>query len=93
MQYTDSQNQYIAEQEYEDYSIGDPILIEDDQTTIGYVSEIEDTASGFQAYVVTDVKLPEHPTEADYAKVKHVTMLYRDSSGFNEILEKPVDVR
>ncbi len=41
---------------------------------------------------MTDVKLPKNSTEADYDKVSHVTMLYRGSSGFNEVLEKPWDV-
>ncbi|MGT2965605.1 hypothetical protein BU200_10315, partial [Streptococcus acidominimus] len=94
IEYTDKQNEQIAKQEYEPYEIGEPLRIGtgENKTTIGYVSEIEDTASGFQAYVVTDVKLPENPSQADYDKVKHVTMLYRGSSGFNEFLEKPWDV-
>ncbi|MGT2965620.1 hypothetical protein BU200_10445, partial [Streptococcus acidominimus] len=91
--YTDYQNKQIAQKEYEkNIRIGQELTIDRGKTTIGYVSEIEDTASGFQAYIVTDVKLPENPSQADYDKVKHVTMLYRGSSGFNEFLEKPWDV-
>lgn len=45
--------------------------------TVGYVSEIKDSSSGLQVYVVTDIKLPEQPTAADYEKVTHVTLLYR----------------
>lgn len=93
--YSDYQNMLIAQQEYnDDLSVGVPVKIgsRTDKVTIGYVSEIEDTASGFQAYVVTDVKLPENPSQTDYDKVKHVTMLYRGSSGFNEFVEKPWDV-
>ncbi|MDG3132727.1 DUF2974 domain-containing protein [Streptococcus suis] len=41
---------------------------------------------------MTDIKLPEQPTAADYEKVIHVTLLYRGFTGFNEIVDKPVDV-
>lgn len=57
---TDEQRQRIAEEEYEKHTVGSPVLIDDDNSefSIGYVSQIEDSISGFQAYVVTDVKLP-----------------------------------
>lgn len=91
---TDEQRQRIAEEEYEKHTVGSPVLIDDDNSefSIGYVSQIEDSISGFQAYVVTDVKLPPHPTKADYAQVKHVTMLYRGSTGPDQWQKHPVDV-
>lgn len=48
--------------------------------------------SGLQVYVVTDIQLPEHPTSEDYAKVKRVTVLYRGSTGLNELPAHPIDV-
>ncbi|MGT2964948.1 hypothetical protein [Streptococcus acidominimus] len=55
--YSDHQNMFISQQEYNnDLSIGEPVTIGEDaeEITIGYVSEIEDIASGFQAYVVVE---------------------------------------
>ncbi|MBF0819818.1 hypothetical protein [Streptococcus acidominimus] len=53
--YTDYQRQQIANEEYNlSLREGEPVTIDRGKTTIGYVSEIEDTASGFQAYVVTE---------------------------------------
>ncbi|VEF09423.1 Uncharacterised protein [Streptococcus equi subsp. zooepidemicus] len=91
---TDEQRQRIAEREYEEYKVGSPVIVKDSNSKffIGYVSQIEDSISGFQAYVVTDVKLPPHPTKADYAQVKHVTMLYRGSTGPDQWQKHPVDV-
>lgn len=57
---TDEQRQRVAEREYEEYKVGSPVIVKDSNSKffIGYVSQIEDSISGFQAYVVTDVKLP-----------------------------------
>ena len=85
--YTDEQRVLIAKQEYEDYKLGDPVIIQakdtvdptDKDITVGYVAEVIHHPTGADVYVVTDVKLPENPTDADRAKVKQVTMLYQGS--------------
>ena len=85
--YTDEQHVLIAKHEYEEHSIGDPIVIRakdtvdptDKDITVGYVSEVIHHPTGADVYVVTDVKLPKNPTDADRAKVKQVTMLYQGS--------------
>ena len=82
--YTDEQNVLIAQKEYEKYSVNDEVFINDKNTgkdiTVGYVAEVIHHNTGADVYVVTDVKLPENPTEADRAKVKRVTMLYQGST-------------
>lgn len=78
--YNDYHREQIAKQEYEPYITGKKVKIDDGyggKITVGYVSEIKDSSSGLQVYVVTDIKLPEQPTAADYEKVTHVTLLYR----------------
>lgn len=85
--YTDEQRVLIAKQEYEDYKLGDPVIIQakdtvdptDKNITVGYVAEVIHHPTGADVYVVTDIELPENPTDADRAKVKQVTMLYQGS--------------
>ena len=85
--YTDEQHVLIAKQEYKKHKIGDPIVIEakdtvdptDKDITVGYVAEVIHHPTGADVYVVTDVKLPKNPTDADRAKVTQVTMLYQGS--------------
>lgn len=90
--YTDYQRQQIAEVEYiQGLKIGQPVTIDEGATTIGYVAEIEKTGSGFKAYVITDIKLPEHPTQKDFDRVNQVTMLYEGSTASFESVEKGWD--
>lgn len=78
----------IAKQEYKKHKIGDPIVIEakdtvdptDKDITVGYVAEVIHHPTGADVYVVTDVKLPKNPTDADRAKVTRVTMIYQGST-------------
>nr|WP_249093255.1 hypothetical protein [Streptococcus equi] len=60
MIFTDEQRKEIAAEGYEEHTVGSPVIVKDSNSKffIGYVSQIEDSISGFQAYVVTDVKLP-----------------------------------
>ena len=85
--YTDEQHVLIAKQEYKKHKVGDPVIIngsdtidpEDGDITVGYVAEVIHHYTGADVYVITDIELPENPTEADRAKVKRVTMLYQGS--------------
>lgn len=71
-QYTESQLLEISRQQYDSLNRTDPITINNKKTVIGYVSEINNKASGEQSYVITDVQLPPDPTPEDLAKVKTV---------------------
>ena len=95
LRYSDFQKQEIAKQEYEYYRMHQSVVIDDGlggKLIIGYVSEIENTLSGFQAYLVTDIKMPTNPTPEDYAKVNKVTMLYRGSTTPDKLFVEPGDV-
>ncbi|MGT2741674.1 hypothetical protein ACVRXX_00005, partial [Streptococcus plurextorum] len=73
--YTDYHRQQIAKQEYEPYVEGKEVKIDDGQggkITIGYVAEVEQSGSGFKAYVITDIKLPKNPTQAQLDQVGQV---------------------
>ncbi|MBF0819861.1 hypothetical protein [Streptococcus acidominimus] len=52
--FTNHEHMEIAMAEYNSYEIGKDVRISNDTQLVGYVSEIEDTASGFQAYVVVE---------------------------------------
>lgn len=89
--YTDEQRQKIAEEEYEDYDVGDKVTVGSGsgKIVVGYVSGVEDTGSGFKAYTVTDIKLPKNPTQKDLDRVGYVTMLYQGSTGIDKTLNQP----
>ncbi|MGT2743683.1 hypothetical protein ACVRXX_10465 [Streptococcus plurextorum] len=91
--YTDEQRQKIAELEYRSYSEGEPVIIKDNgkEITIGYVAEVERSGSGFKAYVITDIKLPKHPTQAQLDRVGQVTMLYEGSTASGDTPQKALD--
>ncbi|MBF0780365.1 MULTISPECIES: hypothetical protein [unclassified Granulicatella] len=77
--YSDYEHQQIAEKEYDNYNIGNRIMINKEKDLVGYVSEIKNKLSGENTYIVTDIKLPDTPTTDHLAKVGHVTLLYQGS--------------
>lgn len=46
----------------------------------GYVSEVNHKKSGEDSYVITDIQMPENPTDEDFAKVKNITILFQGST-------------
>ncbi|MGT2742719.1 hypothetical protein ACVRXX_05415, partial [Streptococcus plurextorum] len=72
--YTDIQRELITKESYKDYEFGDPVQIgsKGEKITIGYVAEVEQSGSGFKAYVITDIKLPKNPTQAQLDQVGQV---------------------
>lgn len=83
--YTDQQRELITRAEYKDYQYGEEVVNASEhgqrgKLTIGYVAEVEQTGSGFKAYVITDIKLPKNPTQEQLDKVSQVTMLYEGST-------------
>ncbi|EOI02654.1 hypothetical protein UAY_00901 [Enterococcus moraviensis ATCC BAA-383] len=79
--YSDEQRVDIAKEEYAEYKEGQPAMIDEGATTIGYVSKVvNNKETGEQAYIITDVELPNNPTPEQAASVNNVTVIYRGSS-------------
>lgn len=74
--YTEKQKKMIANQEYTNYKLGEPVKIGNKRKIIGYVSDVVNDGTGQNAYVITD-----KPTSSSASSVKHVTILYQGSSG------------
>ncbi|MGT2743741.1 hypothetical protein ACVRXX_10850, partial [Streptococcus plurextorum] len=59
--------------------------------TIGYVAEVEQSGSGFKAYVITDIKLPKNPTQAQLDQVGQVfriNSVKSSKSGFEALIDQ-----
>lgn len=81
MSFSDLQRVDIAKNEYKNYKEGQDVYIDDGATKIGYVSKVVNNKdTGEQSYIITDIKLPDNPTQAQLASVKNVTVLYRGST-------------
>ncbi|TYC47884.1 hypothetical protein ESZ50_11050 [Weissella muntiaci] len=79
---TDLENQKIAQQGYASYDVGDSVAIRVNgkREQVGYVIEKIDDASGQQAYIIADQKLPANPSKDQLDSVKNVSVIYRGSS-------------
>ncbi len=87
--YTDKQLVDLANKEYDpNNKVGERVFIDDGQTFIGHISEVNHEAWGEDSYVVTDEKIPENPSAEDYAKVKNVTILYEGSTA--KLISHPI---
>lgn len=70
----------ISLQQYKEVIVGEEVKVDFFKNKVGYVSEINHKNSGEDSYVVTDIKLPENPTEEDLAKVKNITIFFQGST-------------
>lgn len=77
--YTDKEKLEITNLEYKDYIRGAEVAYSQDKI-VGYVSEVNHKKSGEDSYVITDIPMPENPTEEDFAKVKNITILFQGST-------------
>ncbi|MDA9471182.1 hypothetical protein [Enterococcus sp. 5H] len=90
--YNDKERKEIAELEYSDLTIEQELRTQSKDKTIGYVSQVNDKATGEQSFVVTDKYVSPTAPLSEREKVKEVTVLYRGSTGIDKTLEQPVDV-
>ena len=77
--YTDKEKLEITNLEYNDYIRGAEVAYSHDKI-VGYVSEVNHKKSGEDSYVITDIPMPENPTDEDFAKVKNITILFQGST-------------
>lgn len=88
---TDKQRMILSLRQYEVMTERQEVYLEGEDI-FGYVSEVNHKASGEDSYVITDIKMPENPTEEDLAKVKNVTILFQGSTfDFSKLKETLVD--
>ncbi|TYC47859.1 hypothetical protein ESZ50_10925 [Weissella muntiaci] len=89
---TDKENVELARVEYQNIKKNGAVKINVDgkPTTIGFVVDKIDDATGQQAYVVADSQLPSNPTNEQLNAIKQTTILYRGSS-FNVSLDAAND--
>ncbi|CYV83475.1 Uncharacterised protein [Streptococcus suis] len=85
--YLDEPNLQIAMTEYNDISKGREVKDQYDRS-IGYVTLDFDNENGNGEQVYAVVKDPNLPED----QVTEVTVLFRGSTGPNEVLSKPADV-
>ena len=67
----------ISLQQYKKAVVGKEVKVDFFKNTVGYVSEVNHKDSGEDSFVVTDIKLPENPTEQDFANVKYNNIFSR----------------
>ncbi|MBL3717242.1 hypothetical protein GHK52_10610, partial [Lactococcus garvieae] len=92
MSYTDKEYVQIAQQEYEQFDVGNSVTIGEgvNKKTIGYVSEvINNPKTGEQTYIVTD----GNPKTQKPEDVKKVTFLNQGSTGLDKTLQNPGEVK
>ncbi|EKQ3612522.1 hypothetical protein P4507_001549 [Enterococcus faecalis] len=78
--YSGKERVKIAENEYNEFKIKDPVTINNDSKTIGEVSQVFDKPTGEQSFVITDHYVSPTAPLSEREKVKEVTILYRGST-------------
>ncbi|MEY8538432.1 hypothetical protein AALM99_08265 [Lactococcus muris] len=90
MAYSDKERLDVAKMEYRSYKKGDPVKINNNSKTIGYVSEvINNQKTGEQTYIITD----GNPKTQKPEDVKNVTFLNQGSTGIDKTLQNPGEVK
>ncbi|PZL76470.1 hypothetical protein CI088_02790, partial [Enterococcus plantarum] len=90
MGYSDKENVDIAQMEYRSYKEGDPVKINNNGTTIGYVSKVvNDKKTGEQAFIITD----GDPKVQKPSEVNNVTVLYQGSTSPEKIGSQAGEVK
>ena len=76
--YTDEKRFQIFKRQYENNVLNKPIMINEGNEFVGYISHIVDDSkgSGLQEYVITDNYVPINASYEERLGVKDVTILY-----------------
>lgn len=76
---TDKQRMLLSLRQYDVMTERQAVYLEG-EVIYGYVSEVNHKKSGEDSYVITDIPMPENPTEEDFARVKNITILFQGST-------------
>ncbi|PZL77414.1 hypothetical protein CI088_01665, partial [Enterococcus plantarum] len=88
--FTDEQRVEIAKQEYKDLKINKKVTINNNDTTIGYVSKVvNNKETGEQAFIITD----GNPKVQKPSEVNNVTVLYQGSTSPEKIGSQAGEVK
>lgn len=78
--YSDKERVEIANNEYSDFKIEDPVTINNDSENVGYVSQVNDKPTGEQSFVITNDYVSSTASLKERETVREVTVLYRGST-------------
>ena len=76
---TDKQRMFLSLRQYDVMTERQEVYL-DGEDIYGYVSEVNHKKSGEDSYVITDIPMPENPTDEDFARVKNITILFQGST-------------
>ena len=63
---TDKQRMFLSLRQYDVMTERQEVYLEGEDI-YGYVSEVNHKKSGEDSYVITDIQMPENPTDEDFA--------------------------
>ena len=76
---TDKQRMLLSLRQYDVMTERQAVYLEG-EVIYGYVSEVNHKKSGEDSYVITDIPMPENPTEQDFANAKNITIFFQGST-------------
>lgn len=77
--YNEKERVELAQKQYDNLTSGKQVTLNDD-SVVGYVSQVNDKPTGEQSFVITDKYVPPTASLAERNQVQEITVLYKGST-------------